>query len=201
MPEKQNWLILSVCPSSGMTSWCLSSDAVSSSVESKIRPIVPITLGVISVISIIGFITWPVICPISVIVITPAFFGMGCFLFFRGLWCTRWCSLRYISLWRLWQKWIVFLLCSSHHLFLFLSMKAFLWKNPFLSSFLSCPSYFFLCPCLFPQKAVSCWSSSHAAKPLPFDLGRKPGSWSFSSFLAITFWSTFLEGPAVDYGA
>ena len=40
---------------------------------SKVRPIVPITLGVISIVSIIGF-----------IVITPAFFGMGYFLFFRA---------------------------------------------------------------------------------------------------------------------
>ena len=35
MPEKQNRLVLSVCPSSGMTSECLSSDSVSSSAEAK----------------------------------------------------------------------------------------------------------------------------------------------------------------------
>ena len=35
MPEKQNRLVLSVCPSSEMTSECLSSDSVSSSAEAK----------------------------------------------------------------------------------------------------------------------------------------------------------------------
>ena len=67
---------------------------------------------------------------------------------------------------------------------------------PFIIPFL--PFLPFPLPLPFPQKAVSCWSSSHAAKPLPFDLGRKPDLDLFPPFFAITFWFTFLEGPAVD---
>ena len=55
---------------------------------SKIRPIVPITLGVISIIihsRIHNHNLTSLICPICVIVITPAFFGMGLFLVFLAL--------------------------------------------------------------------------------------------------------------------
>ena len=125
---------------------------------SKIRPIVPITLGVISIISVVGFICCQVISPIGVIVITPAFFGLDNFWFFLGLWGARRCWLSHICLWKSLLIWFscVFPLCS--------------WPLPFpfhvgiplKESFPFIPFLPFL-PFPFPQKAVSCWSLSHAA--------------------------------------
>ena len=162
---------------------------------SKVRPIVPITLGVTSIISIIGFMPWPVFCPVGVIVITPAFFGMGCFLFFGGLWGTRRCCLCDVCLWRLLLllKWVTsFALSISFACGL-------LWRHSFeriltFHSFLALLAFSFA----FSPEAVSCWSSFPCCITFSFWPRAEAGSWSFSSFLSITFWFTFLEGPAVD---
>ena len=104
----------------------------------KVWPAAPSILGVISIISVVGY----PCTPTCVIAIAPAFFGLGKFCFSGA------CDVLDVACW---ATFACGGCCWNGFPPLFLplpfpfspSMKAFLWKNPYLS-FLSCPSCLFL---------------------------------------------------------